>query len=427
MLNAEGEIVPIQANTIHSSVNAMAQQGLRVLAFAKKNVPTTKNSLDHGDIQNDLIFLGLQGMIDPPRSEAIIAVQACQEAGIQVKMITGDHAVTAQAIAKRMGFNKNGEVMAFTGQQLAQMDNQQLKTAVEDGVVFARVAPEQKLRIVEALQSKGEIVAMTGDGVNDAPALKQADIGIAMGGAGTEVAKEASDMILTDDNFASIQAAVEEGRTVYRNLLKAIAFILPVNGGESMTILISVLFARVLPILSLQVLWLNMVNSIAMTVPLAFEPSHKRVMRQPPRNPRQPLLSGSLIKRIAVISVFNWILIFGMFEWIRQTTANIDLGRTMAIQALVAGRVFYLLSISKLGVIIIDTIRGVKHNISDASAIIIGIVATIVLQIIFSQWSVMNNLFSTAPLNLNQWLICIAAGLPMILVAALVNRFDPLD
>lgn len=360
MLDAEGKIVPIQANTIHSSVNAMAQQGLRVLAFAKKNVPTTKNSLDHGDIQNDLIFLGLQGMIDPPRSEAIIAVQACIEAGIKVKMITGDHAVTAQAIAKRMGFNKNGEVMAFTGQQLAQMDNQQLKTAVEDGVVFARVAPEQKLRIVEALQSKGEIVAMTGDGVNDAPALKQADIGIAMGGAGTEVAKEASDMILTDDNFASIQAAVEEGRTVYRNLLKAIAFILPVNGGESMTILISVLFARVLPILSLQVLWLNMVNSIAMTVPLAFEPSSKRVMQQPPRNPRQPLLSGNLIKRIGVISIFNWILIFGMFEWIRQTTGNIDLGRTMAIQALVVGRVFYLLSISKLSAMIIDTIRAVR-------------------------------------------------------------------
>lgn len=427
MLDIEGKVVPIQANTIHFSVNAMAQQGLRVLAFAKKNVSTTKNSLDHGDIQNDLIFLGLQGMIDPPRNEAIIAVQACQKAGIQVKMITGDHAVTAQAIAKRMGFNQNGEVIAFTGQQLAQMDNQQLKTAVEDGVVFARVAPEQKLRIVEALQSKGEIVAMTGDGVNDAPALKQADIGIAMGGAGTEVAKEASDMILTDDNFASIEAAVESGRTVYRNLLKAIAFILPVNGGESMTILISVLLAKVLPILSLQVLWLNMVNSITMTVPLAFEPSHKRVMLQPPRNPRQPLLSASLVKRIAVISVFNWILIFGMFEWIRQTTGNIDSSRTMAIQALVVGRVFYLLSISKLGAIIIDTIRGVKQNINDAYAIIIGLVATIVLQIIFSQWSVMNNLFSTAPLNLSQWLICFVAGLPMIIVAILVNRFDPLD
>ncbi|BAZ09063.1 ATPase, E1-E2 type [Calothrix sp. NIES-4071] len=425
--DAEGEIVPVQANIVHHSVNAMAQQGLRVLAFAKKYVPSTQNSLDHADIDANMIFLGLQGMIDPPRNEAVLAVQACQDAGIQVKMITGDHAVTAQAIAKRIGFNKNGEVIAFTGQQLAELDNQQLKTAVENGVVFARVAPEQKLRIVEALQSKGEIVAMTGDGVNDAPALRQADIGIAMGGAGTEVAKEASDMILTDDNFASIEAAVEEGRTVYRNLLKAIAFILPVNGGESMTILISVLLARALPILSLQVLWLNMVNSIAMTVPLAFEPSSKRVMRQAPRNPRQPLLSGSLIKRILLISVFNWILIFGVFEWMRQTTGNIDLARTMAIQALVAGRIFYLLSISNLGSVIIKTLRGVRQNIKDAYAVIIGIVTTIVLQMIFSQWSLMNNLFSTAPLNLNQWLICLVVGLPMILVAALANRFDPLD
>ncbi|PMB04009.1 carbonate dehydratase, partial [Fischerella thermalis CCMEE 5328] len=295
MLDVEGNLIPLDAETIHQEVDAMAHQGLRVLAFAKKTVPDVETlcttSLQHADIENDLIFLGLQGMIDPPRKEAIKAVQACQEAGIQVKMITGDHAVTAQAIARSMGFNKNGEVLAFTGSQLAQMGKSELATAIEDGVVFARVAPEQKLRIVEALQSRGEVVAMTGDGVNDAPALKQADIGIAMGGAGTEVAKEASDMILTDDNFASIEAAVEEGRTVYRNLLKAIAFILPVNGGESMTILISVLLARELPILSLQVLWLNMVNSITMTVPLAFEPKSERVMQKPPRNPSEPLLS----------------------------------------------------------------------------------------------------------------------------------------
>ncbi|MGF1672204.1 MAG: cation-translocating P-type ATPase [Rivularia sp. (in: cyanobacteria)] len=431
MLDSQANLAPVDAEIIHQKVDAMANLGLRVLAFAKKSLSDGETlngtSLEHTDIENDLIFLGLQGMIDPPRAEAIKAVQACQEAGIQVKMITGDHAVTAQAIAESMGFNKNGEVVAFTGSQLAQMDQSELATAVEDGAVFARVAPEQKLRLVEALQSKGEVVAMTGDGVNDAPALKQADIGIAMGGAGTEVAKEASDMILTDDNFASIEAAVEEGRTVYQNLLKAIAFILPVNGGESMTILISVLLARQLPILSLQVLWLNMVNSIAMTVPLAFEPKSVGVMQKPPRNPRERLLSPSLIKRIVAISVFNWILIFGVFEWIEQSTGNIDLARTMAIQALVAGRIFYLLSISQLGIGIFNKLRGINQEVRDASAIGIGIALTIVLQIMFSQWSLMNLLFSTAPLNLNQWLICLVVGLPMIIVATLVNRFDPIN
>lgn len=417
----------VDAQTVHQEVDAMAYQGLRVLAFAKKSVSSTQNTVDHADIAQGLIFLGLQGMIDPPRAEAIQAVAACQDAGIQVKMITGDHAVTARAIAQSMGFNKNGEVLAFTGSELARMGHSELATAIEDGVVFARVAPEQKLRIVEALQSKGEVVAMTGDGVNDAPALKQADIGIAMGGAGTEVAKEAADMILTDDNFASIEAAVEEGRTVYQNLLKAIAFILPVNGGESMTILISVLLARDLPILSLQVLWLNMVNSIAMTVPLAFEPKSQRVMQRPPRSPREPLLSKSLFQRILAISIFNWILIFGVFEWIRQTSGNLDLARTMAIQALVAGRIFYLLSISQLGMALFNRLRGIRYQLTDTSAILIGIATTIILQFIFSQWSVMNNLFATAPLNLNQWLICLVIGIPMTVVAALVNRFAPLD
>jgi cation-transporting P-type ATPase F len=427
MFDDKKNLAPVDTNHVHQEVNAMAHQGLRVLAFAKKLVPKAQDSLEHTDIDKNLIFLGLQGMIDPPRTEAIKAVQACQEAGIQVKMITGDHAVTARAIAERMGFNKNGQVLAYTGQELAQMGKPELATAIEDGVVFARVAPEQKLRIVEALQSKGEVVAMTGDGVNDAPALRQADIGIAMGGAGTEVAKEASDMILTDDNFASIEAAVEEGRTVYRNLLKAIAFILPVNGGESMTILISVLLARELPILSLQVLWLNMVNSITMTVPLAFEPKSEGVMKQPPRLPNQPLLSKSLLKRILAISIFNWILIFGVFEWIQGSTGNTNLARTMAIQALVAGRIFYLLSISQLGRAFFDKNREIKQAISDTQAIIIGIACTIILQIIFSQWSVMNSLFYTAPLNWEQWLLCLLVGLPMIAVATIVNRFNPID
>ncbi|TVU53532.1 MAG: cation-transporting P-type ATPase [Arthrospira sp. PLM2.Bin9] len=423
MLDSDGQVIPVDAAEIHQQAETMAASGLRVLAIAKK--PTQQTTLDHEDIAQGLEFLGLQGMIDPPRQEAIRAVAACKNAGIRVKMITGDHIITASAIASQMRLKRSGRVIAFTGEDLSQMDQQEFIKAAEDGVVFARVAPEQKLRLVEALQSRGDIVAMTGDGVNDAPALKQADIGVAMGQTGTEVAKEASDMVLTDDNFASIEAAVEEGRTVYRNLIKAIAFILPVNGGESMTIVISVLLNRLLPILSLQVLWLNMINSIAMTVPLAFEPKSKQVMEQPPLSPNRPLLNKPLLLRILLISVFNWVLIFGMFEWARMTTEEDAIARTMAIQALVFGRVFYLISLSQIGETISSKLRGKDTEIAEVPVIWIGIAVTMVLQVLFSQVGFMNTLFSTAPLDLQQWLTCFLAGLPMIIVAAIANRIDP--
>ncbi len=427
-LDVNGQPQPIHPEEIHQQVEAMASQGLRVLAMAQKPVGVEQVQVSHRDLETGLVFVGLQGMIDPPRPEAIRAVAACKTAGIQVKMITGDHVTTAAAIAERMGITKNNQVRAFTGRQLAEMDAATLSQAAEEAVVFARVTPEQKLRLVEALQARGESVAMTGDGVNDAPALRQADIGIAMGQAGTEVAKEAADMILTDDNFASIEAAVEEGRTVYRNLLKAIAFILPVNGGESMTILLSTLLNRELPILSLQVLWLNMVNSISMTVPLAFEPKSEGVMQQPPRNPQSSFLSGQLLKRIILISVFNWIVIFGMFEWVRQSQdGSLPLARTMAIQALVAGRIIYLLSISQLGVGLWKRLRGQTASLNDAAAVGIGIVGAMMLQVVFSQWGLMNQLFGTAPLNWPQWGICLLVGLPMAAVAWLANRIDPLQ
>ncbi|WP_017305181.1 cation-transporting P-type ATPase [Spirulina subsalsa] len=423
-LNARGKTVPLDPQPIEQEVETMAAQGLRVLAFARKIVPNQTHSVDHGDLESGLEFLGLQGMIDPPRPEAIASVHACHSAGIQVKMITGDHITTAKAIAERMGLGKSGPVVAFEGRELGKMEDHQLTQAVEDGVVFARVAPAQKLQLVEALQSKGEVVAMTGDGVNDAPALKQADIGIAMGKAGTDVAREASAMLLTDDNFASISAAVEEGRTVYQNLQKAIAFLLPVNGGESMTILISAVLARDLPILSLQVLWLNMINSVTMTVPLAFEPKSLGVMQQPPLNPKAPLLSGKLLQRIGLISLFNWILIFGIFEWARSTTGDIAIGRTMAIQALVLARIVYLLSISQLGVAIVRRLRKLPSPESNSSAIFFGVGSAVLLQVIFSQWGVMNDLFETAPLSLNQWLICALPAIPMIPVALLANVLD---
>ncbi|MFS8811292.1 cation-transporting P-type ATPase [Synechococcus sp. R55.7] len=428
-MGSQGEIQPLEEERIRQQVEALARQGLRVLAFAQKTVPSSQTRVDHPDLEGDLVFLGLQGMIDPPRPEAIAAVHSCQTAGIQVKMITGDHVLTAQAIAEQMGLGGGKPVKAYSGQDLERLSPEKFVTAANEGSVFARVVPEQKLRLVEALQARGQIVAMTGDGVNDAPALKQADVGIAMGRGGTEVAKAAADMILTDDNFASIEAAVEEGRTVYNNLLKAIAFILPVNGGESMTILLSVLLNRELPILAIQVLWLNMINSITMTVPLAFEPSTGREMTRPPRDPEANLLSPRLLQRILLVSVFNWILIFGVFEYIEQTTGNLNLARTMAIQALVIGRIFYLLSLSQA----IPTLLGrgrasqlERHErLMDTAAIAIGIGAAILLQILFSQWSLFNIIFDTAPLSWEQWGFCLLVSLPLIVVSAAANRVDP--
>ncbi len=425
MVDPQGQAIALDKNQIKQAVESLAEKGLRVLAFAKKPAYSHQHSIDHEDIATDLIFLGLQGMIDPPRPEAIAAVHACQTAGIRVKMITGDHIATARAIAQRMGIQTAGKVVAFAGQELAAMDERQITQVCEDGSVFARVAPNQKLQLVEALQSKGEIVAMTGDGVNDAPALKQADIGIAMGKGGTEVARESADMLLTDDNFASIEAAVEEGRTVYQNLRKAIAFLLPVNGGESMTILISAFLARDLPILSLQVLWLNMINSITMTVPLAFEAKSPGIMQSPPRNPNEPLITKKLLRRILAVSLFNWILIFGIFEWSKSTTGDIAVARTMAIQSLVAARVIYLLSISQLGKSLFAYLRGHSKFISNAPILIAGITAAIILQIVFSQWNFMNVLFATSPLTGNQWLICLIPMLPMIPLAIFANRIDP--
>ncbi len=424
-LDQRGKVVPVDALQVEQAVAQMTGKALRVLAFAQKTVSDHQHAIDHEDIETGLVFLGLQGMIDPPRPEAIAAVETCQGAGIQVKMITGDHIATARAIANRMGLKKAPQVVAFEGRQLSQMNDSDLAQTVEAGDVFARVAPDQKLRLVEALQSRGEIVAMTGDGVNDAPALKQADIGIAMGQGGTEVAREAADMLLTDDNFASIESAVEEGRTVYQNLRKAIAFLLPVNGGESMTILISALLARDLPILSLQVLWLNMINSLTMTVPLAFEPKSDGLMQRSPRNPREPLITKMLLRRILTVSLFNWILIFGMFEWAKATTGSLDIARTMAIQALVAARIVYLLSISQLGVSLVNVVTRKTRAVTNAPILLLGIVGAIALQILFSQWGVMNILFETAPLSWQQWLVCLLPMIPMIPVAIFSNWIDP--
>jgi cation-transporting P-type ATPase F len=424
-LDERGQLVDLDRDSIVRRADDMARQGLRVLALATKSLTTAPQPLSHADLDRGLVFLGLQGMLDPPRPAAIAAVRACQAAGIQVKMITGDHVLTATAIANMMKLSRGAAVQSYTGQELSRMNESEFAAAATAGNVFARVAPEQKLRLVEALQAKGEIVAMTGDGVNDAPALKQADLGIAMGITGTEVAKEAAAMILTDDNFASIEAAVEEGRTVYQNLLRAIGFALPVNGGEGLTILVGVLLGTALPILPLQILWINMVSATALSIPLAFEPKSAGVMKLPPRNPNQPLLTAGLMRRIIIISLFNVIVVFGSFEWAQLNTGNIALARTMAVNTLISAEAFYLLSITQFVPSLFAKLRD-RHRPIDAAPAF-GVVIIIILQWLFCQWGVMNQLFQTVPLTFDRTAISVGVSLPIIIVVLLLDRFDPID
>jgi cation-transporting ATPase F len=419
-LRADGGREPLNRPAIEAAVAAMAGQGERVLAFAIGRAEASQAELHPRHLAGDLTFLGLQGMLDPPRPEALAAVAACRQAGIQVKMITGDHLETARSIAAQLGLGQSssGAVRAMEGSDLEQCSAADLARIARDTDVFARVAPAQKLALVQALQTQGEVVAMTGDGVNDAPALKQADIGIAMGQGGTEVAREAADMLLTDDNFATIEAAVEEGRAVYLNLRKAMAFVLPVNGGASMTILLGAVLGLELPVTALQVLWLNMVCSLTLSVPLAFEPRPPGLMQQPPRPPAEPLLSRGLVRKVLLVSSFYWCFIFGVFLWARSHGHNLPLARTMAIQSLVLAQIVYLVSISQAS-------KGSWRHWRRNPILLAGIGMAVLLQLGFSQLGWMNHFFATAPLALDQWLICSVSPLVMVPVAALAERFDP--
>ncbi|SBO44955.1 HAD-IC family P-type ATPase [Cyanobium sp. NIES-981] len=418
-LAADGREEPFDSAAITAAVSAMASQGQRVLAFAVGQAEPRQRQLAHEHLSGSLVFLGLQGMLDPPRPEALAAVRACQRAGITVKMITGDHRDTARWVATELGLGRGGTVQAVEGRDLEGCPAGELQELAARTDVFARVAPAQKLALVQALQARGAVVAMTGDGVNDAPALKQADIGIAMGRGGTEVAREAADMLLTDDNFATIEAAVEEGRSVYLNLRKTLAFVLPVNGGASGTILLGALLGLELPVTALQVLWLNMVCSLSLSVPLAFEPQPPRLMEQPPRPPDQPLLNGPLVRRVLMVSAFYWMLIFGVFLGVAAWGGELQLARTMAIQALVLAQVVYLLSLSQAS-------KAGWRQWKRMPMLLGGISLALLLQVLFSQVAWMNRFFATAALSGSQWLLCALAMLAMLPVAWLGDRLDPM-
>ncbi|MEX2366619.1 MAG: HAD-IC family P-type ATPase, partial [Pseudohongiellaceae bacterium] len=317
----------------NKQTECIAGQGQRVLAFAVKTVPSQKTVLEHADVEGSLTLLGMVGMIDPPRSEAIEAVAECQGAGIRVKMITGDHTLTAAAIGRQIGLENPDKVL--TGTDIDVMDDEVLSQEVVDCDVFARTSPEHKLRLVMALQSRGMTVAMTGDGVNDAPALKRADAGIAMGKKGSEAAKEAAELILVDDNFASIVAAVREGRTVYDNLKKVISWTLPTNAGEAMTIIAALLLGMTLPITPIQILWINLITAITLGIALAFEPTEENTMRRPPRARHESLLNGELVWYIVLVSLLFLCGVFGAFYYAISQNYSIELARTIALNTLV--------------------------------------------------------------------------------------------
>ncbi|WP_083925015.1 HAD-IC family P-type ATPase [Lamprocystis purpurea] len=323
---------PLERAAWEARVEGAAAQGQRVLACAFQALPEERRDLRFADVETGLTLLGLFGIIDPPRDEAIRAVAACRAAGIRVKMITGDHQATATAIAAQLGIGAGaGRGAAMTGADIAGLNDAQLRACVSSVDVFARVSPEHKLRLVQALQAAGEVVAMTGDGVNDAPALKRADIGVAMGVNGTEAAKEAAEIVLADDNFASIASAVEEGRTVYDNLRKTLLFILPTNGGEAGTILVAIGLGMVLPILPVQILWVNMITAVTLALTLAFEPAETRVMCRPPRDPRAPIFSGYFLWRTLLVSMILVAGTLGLFQWELEHGADLERARTAAV------------------------------------------------------------------------------------------------
>ena len=379
---------------IEAAAIGLARQGQRVLALCRR--PAGADFLQEADIAAGLTFLGLVGMIDPPRPRAIAAVKACHAAGIKVKMITGDHADTALAIARQLNIVKDGG-QALTGRQLADLDDAALAAAVRTTDVFARVEPEQKLRLVRALQANGDIVAMTGDGVNDAPALKSADIGIAMGMGGTEVAKEAAAMVLTDDNFATIEAAVEEGRGIFDNLVKFITWTLPTNFGEGLVILAAIVAGVTLPITPLQILWINMTTAVLLGLPLAFEPVEGNVMRRPPRPPAAPILDRVLIERIVLVGILMLAGSFGLFLLALERGQSLAEARSIAVNVFVMVEIVFLFNCRSLT-------RPLWQVAPFSNPWVwAGAGAMIVLQGLFTYAPIMQQLFGTAPIGLQAW------------------------
>lgn len=394
---------PLDRAAWEARMEDAASAGQRVLALARCDMPAGTAALSMADIAPRFTLLGLVGIIDPPREEAIAAVADCQRAGLRVKMITGDHAVTAAAIGRQLGLNVD---RALTGEAVATLDDDALRHAALETDVFARASPEHKLRLVAALQAHGELVAMTGDGVNDAPALKAADIGVAMGHKGTDAAREAADLVLTDDNFATIARAVREGRVVFDNIKKSLLFILPTNGGEAGVILLAVFAGLALPVTAGQILWVNMITAVTLALALAFEPAELGVMRRPPRRPSEPLITRVLAARIAYVSFLMIAVTFAVFEWELARGSAIETARTAAVNMLVIGELVYLFNVRHF------TAHAFTRDIFTGNPVALWVSVLLVgFQLLFTYAPPMQQVFHSAPLDIVSWLVILALGL----------------
>ncbi len=409
MLDARGEEIPLDRTAVLDMATAMAGSGLRVLALARKR--HGQDELTHRLVSEGLTFLGLAGFMDPPRPEARQAVAACRKAGVGVKMITGDHALTAASIARDLGISDRQRVL--TGRELARLDADGFARAVQDCDVFARVEPEQKLRIVQALQRAGHVVAMTGDGVNDAPALKTADIGVAMGRNGTETAREASDMVLTDDNFATLVAAVEAGRGVFDNLTKFVVWTLPTNFGEGMVLTVAILAGVALPITPLQILWINMTTAVLLGLTLAFEPIEGNVMSRPPRRPDAAILGPHLVARVVVVGTLMVIAAFGLFWWNLGQGVALEEARTAAVNVFVVSEAFYLFNCRSM------TQPVWRLGPFSNPWVWFGVAVMGLLQLCFTYFPPLQRIFLSAPLGWLDWLVIFTAALTISAVISL--------
>ncbi|NNU26744.1 cation-translocating P-type ATPase [Isoptericola sediminis] len=405
----DGSAQPLDRAFWDAQIDALGEQGLRVLAAARSAAPDGTTEVDVPDVDGGMELCGLVGILDPPRPEAVDAIARCRDAGVQVTMITGDHAGTAISVGREMGI---GDTAVLTGAELEAMSDAELRAVVRDVHVYARTSPEHKIRIVSALQAHDEVVAMTGDGVNDAPALTQADVGVAMGIKGTEATKEAADVVLADDNFATIERAVEEGRRIYDNIRKSVLFLLPTNGAESLVMLVAVLFGLALPLEPVQVLWINLITAITLTLALAYEPAERDIMARPPRPADTPILDGVLLRRVVLVSLLIGGATLFLFYTARASGVPVPEAQTVAVTMLALGQLAYLFNSRLLdrSSLTVDVLRG-------NPAVWISVAVLLLLQAAFVYAPFMHTWFGSAPIGPADWAVAAAlAAVVFVLV-----------